>query len=168
MSSIENQDQGSAFGFGPWFYHRIAGTLPNLESLEEMTPDALGNQLVIGIKLKTLDLVQIERLIELGANLNTCDGEWRTPLHFSVMRGDIVLVQLLVEAGANLEAKNSEDRTPIFFATEPDKKNILNILLEHGADVTVKDCFEQTVLDFANNNQDNEDIINILKTAGAR
>ena len=48
----------------------------------------------------------MEKLIELGANINAKDREGDTPMHDAVRLGRFKLIKVLLAAGANLRVKN--------------------------------------------------------------
>lgn len=55
----------------------------------------------------------VKRLLELGANVESKDGSYQTPLWWAVHRNVLAVVKLLFKAGADIEAKDSEGQTPL-------------------------------------------------------
>jgi len=52
------------------------------------------------------DIKEIDRLIELGEDLNQPDGEGRSPLHWAYGAGRLLAAEYLIARGANPEAKD--------------------------------------------------------------
>jgi ankyrin repeat protein len=71
----------------------------------------------------------------MGANVNLCDREKNTALHYACKRS-FDLVKLLIDWGADLDATNAWNRSPIRFAIHYEKLDIINYLIEMGARVS--------------------------------
>ena len=50
----------------------------------------------------------ISTLIEAGTDVNVCNGNGRTPLHWAVERGNLAAVQTLLERGARIDIREEE------------------------------------------------------------
>lgn len=50
----------------------------------------------------------ISTLIEAGTDVNVCNGNGRTPLHWAVERGNLSAVQTLLERGARIDIREEE------------------------------------------------------------
>lgn len=48
----------------------------------------------------------IDELVRRGAEVNTFDEQWRTPLHHAVISGNATAVVRLLHHGADLDAKD--------------------------------------------------------------
>jgi ankyrin repeat protein len=76
----------------------------------------------------------VEKLIELGADVNAVDNAGKTPLMeciASIKKRDIYGVRKLIEHGANVNAVDNEGRTPLMWAVDDD--DIMRLLIEKGA-----------------------------------
>lgn len=108
-------------------------------------------------------------LLREGANPNLRDELGRTALCAAVLTGDIETVKLLVAGGAdvNVAIAGSSAITPLMLAASKDAQ-IVRLLLEKGADVNARtEEGGDTALFFAKM-RNREDIIRLLKDAGAK
>lgn len=59
----------------------------------------------------------ISTLIEAGTDVNVCNDNGRTPLHWAGERGNLFAVQTLLERGARIDMREEEtDMTPLDIA----------------------------------------------------
>ena len=92
----------------------------------------------------------VQRLIELGADVNANNNELSTPLHEAMGQHQydgendnyLKTFEVLLQNGANIHAKNFSGQTPLHFANS----KIAPVLIQNGGDVTVKDVNLQTPL----------------------
>lgn len=68
----------------------------------------------------------VERLLDMGADVNAVDSSLNTPLHLAE---DIELVRKLVSAGANISAKNCSGKIPLHIASVNDREDVALFLL---------------------------------------
>ena len=112
-----------------------------LESLEK---DPTQTSLVFGSIETTLlhaaaydgKAVIVERLIDLGADVNAKESSGRTPLHHAANNGHIDVIVELVRSGADIESKDAGGMTPLMWAKISRtgiKDDIVAKLLELGA-----------------------------------
>jgi ankyrin repeat protein len=81
------------------------------------------------------------RLSEPGVDVNACDDEGMTPLHFATQNEIAEPARMLISAGADVAAASVNRTTPLYIAirnTTPAGLEILTLLLAHGADPTVE------------------------------
>ncbi len=98
--------------------------------------------------------LRVERLVELGADINGPNRYEETPLMIAAKRNNTDTVSLLVRLGANLESKDLSDRTPLFFAAIfNNDTNVINRLIQLGANVDEKDAFGKTAFEYLDNNK---------------
>jgi ankyrin repeat protein len=88
---------------------------------------------------KENNLLEVSRLLSVGADVNAKDDHGETPLHWASQRGHVHVVQALVEHGADAEAKDSKEWTPLHSASRWGHVQVVIELLKHGADVEAKD-----------------------------
>ncbi len=62
------------------------------------------------------DIVEVQRLLDHGANVNAIDENGWQPLHEAVHSGQLDIVKLLVERGADISAKTNNGGTPLWWA----------------------------------------------------
>jgi ankyrin repeat protein len=81
-------------------------------------------------------------LIEVGADVNSRDGEGIGPLGYAAVMGDAALASLLIERGAKIDAQDSVlGGTPLHLAALRGRVDVVLLLVEKGAplDVRTKD-----------------------------
>ena len=69
--------------------------------------------------------MQIQYLIENGANIEAKDCREETPLHLASSYGKTEVVKYLVSKGANKNAKNNDGKTPYDVARKDEIKELL-------------------------------------------
>lgn len=90
-------------------------------------------------------LVDVEELIEMGADLEELDSWGRTALLVAVQIGDIPKAKLLLEYGADGKAQGLRG-TAVFYAVEHSQAHMLQWLIESGYDVRQTDYYGTTLL----------------------
>lgn len=91
----------------------------------------------------------VERLIDLGCNVNNINKEKENPLILAVkncQNEDVNLISTLLERGANTEQCNNILWSALEYAMRGEKINIVRLLLEYGADPNVKIKSEWSLL----------------------
>jgi ankyrin repeat protein len=61
-------------------------------------------------------LGNVETLLSKGADINQCDAEGNTAMHFAVMTKSIEMVMLLDSKGGQADIANGEGETPIMMS----------------------------------------------------
>ena len=74
-------------------------------------------------------------LIQQGADVNTKDTNFRTPLHLAAWENAFATVEVLLKHGADVNAKLRDGVTPLHFAASGNAVETAEVLLKHGADV---------------------------------
>ena len=95
----------------------------------------------------------VQRLIELGADINTYNNELSTPLHEAVSGRSSnaeETVKILLQNGAEVNAKKLDGQTPLHDADF----QLSTVLIQHGADVRTKDVDLKTPLHGATQRND--------------
>lgn len=63
--------------------------------------------------------VGITRLLrDRGADVNSVDLSYRTPLHFASLLGMLEIVMMLLDHNANVNAKNEQGETPLHLVSQ--------------------------------------------------
>jgi ankyrin repeat protein len=115
------------------------------------------------------NVVEVERLLDGGADVSVADNGGWTSLHVAVCdAGWLEVVKLLLDHGADVTATNKYGMTPLHMATYYDvgSAEIVKLLLDHGASVDAKDNDNSTPLRRAAQNGKNE-IVKLLLNYGA-
>ena len=98
---------------------------------------------------------EIQRLLELGADINIQNYKGKTGLHCAAKAGFLNVINLLIENGATVDAIDNDGETPLFEAIRSTIKSgekqraALEALLRKGADPNVKNRKGQTPLQVA-------------------
>lgn len=74
-----------------------------------------------------------ELLIELGANIECCDENQWTALHYSSRNGWSRIVRSLVERKCDIDGKNLEGETALTIAARYSQADVFELLIELGA-----------------------------------
>ena len=77
-------------------------------------------------------VVEIDRLVKQGADLNARDGNGRTPMMVAAFRQDDAAVRALIEAGANLNALDHQSYDVITIAAVLNDLDTLKTVLAAG------------------------------------
>ncbi len=74
------------------------------------------------------EILKMRELVKGGADVNECDGEGNTPLHYA---GNAELARVLLEAGAQVGVRNSTGDTPLHYAASA---RFVRAMVDAGAD----------------------------------
>ena len=100
-----------------------------------------------------LDLLPIiDRLIQMGANLNENSEEGCSPLLAAVRNSRIEATRHLIELGADIDKSDNYGFNPILAAAQSNEMEILHLLLERGANPNSRDINQRTPLQIASTN----------------
>lgn len=82
------------------------------------------------------DISEIEKLIKSGADVNTFQCRWFSPLYMA-KTGEVA--ELLIKNGANINEINDDGETPLYWASVKNRVDVAGVLIKHGADVNIVD-----------------------------
>jgi ankyrin repeat protein len=75
----------------------------------------------------------LAKLLKTQVDLDSKDGDGRTPLSWAAERGHETVVKLLLETGrVNPNSKNGDGRTPLWYVAERGHEAVVKLLLETG------------------------------------
>ncbi|XP_061186671.1 26S proteasome non-ATPase regulatory subunit 10-like [Saccostrea echinata] len=92
-----------------------------------------GTPLIYAAKMGLIPV--IEKLINLGANVNCLDKDKRTVLHHACQRGPKEIIQVLIKAGCDMYKANSDGDLPIHVAATSGHTESMEELLKAGMDI---------------------------------
>lgn len=91
--------------------------------------DCVGNT---PLHYSTFDVQLFERLVSLGANINTLNKSGESVVFYAVKQPNIELVKRLIELGANIHLKNNFGNNILHYACNDFK--LSELLLDHGVE----------------------------------
>lgn len=122
--------------------------------------------LLIACKEENLQLVQ--RLIDLGANIELQNDRMINPLLNVVQSGNLNQLSLLIKKNANINVKNNDGMTPLLLSVLYGHNDLVNVLIDAGADLDAQEYDDlYSALMIACNNG-NLEIVKKLINAGAK
>ncbi len=74
------------------------------------------------------DVNAVRSLISRGADVNTVNGDRKTPLHASADKGHLKIVDLLLKSGADVKVRDAESHTPYFYAEKNGHHDVAQLL----------------------------------------
>lgn len=107
--------------------------------------------LIAAVNAEPISLQIISCLVEAEADVNYCDEDGTSAMHFAAEFGQLDALKILVEAGASIDAKDNvgcasflffhvftqRENTPIFYAVGKNMVACVKYLIEIRADLTV-------------------------------
>jgi ankyrin repeat protein len=116
----------------------------------------------------TGNAAMVKLLIRSGANVNSRDDLWTTPLHAAAMYGgDRQAIEALVAAGADIEASDKQGVTPLMLAGRSGTLKAVETLAAHGASLDAKGSNGLPVIGYAALGG-NEEVVKFIYEKGGR
>ncbi|MFH1117872.1 MAG: ankyrin repeat domain-containing protein [Pseudomonadota bacterium] len=81
------------------------------------------------------DKAEVQRLLDLGVDVNECDAFGQTPLLWAASMGHEEIVKFLLDKGAAVNARDHNGWTALLWAARNSRTTILRLLIDNGADV---------------------------------
>jgi ankyrin repeat protein len=126
-----------------------------LQEKPDVNERSVGGETALQVAAAMNKPAEVQRLIQLGADLNAIDDRGQTPLHMA-LRSDSTgkVLKLLLDAGAdpniNPPLRPPPDwRRPLHTAAEEGNRLIVSHLLDAGAQIDAQDTRGRTALDLA-------------------
>ena len=88
----------------------------------------------------------IQKLLGLGADINSLDGVNRSPIMYAINLKHITIVTLLLFAHAQVNVRDIYGDTPLHWAASTGPTEVVQMLLQHGASVNIANNHEETPL----------------------
>ena len=89
--------------------------------------------------LKSGNLSEVMRLVNLGSDPNEADAYDYTALHYASIFGDTSIVKFLLEKGAEINERTHDTKsTPLHYAAANGMTEAVKVLIKLGADVNAK------------------------------
>ena len=107
----------------------------------------------------------VELVIKYGANVNDVyDGDNRTVLGESALRGLDSVIKILLKNGANPDkgARGKTNGTPLMSAASGGHFTTVVLLIDSGANISTKDIFGKSAIDYAASSKDDNNVLELL------
>ncbi|MEU6883038.1 ankyrin repeat domain-containing protein [Streptomyces sp. NPDC046712] len=92
------------------------------------------------------DTAEIRAALDAGANVESRDGEHRTPLLLAARADHVAAAEILVDAGADPDARDAQDDTPWLVTGVTGSVDMMRVLLAAGPDLRLTNRFGGTSL----------------------
>jgi ankyrin repeat protein len=94
--------------------------------------------------------IQVQFLVDKGANVNIKDKNGRTAIHHAAMnRYGNTRILALIRNGEDVNTADIHGRTAIFYAVSNNDKPMVEMLIDNGADTLKRDDQGKTALWYA-------------------
>ena len=99
---------------------------------------------------------KVQRMVELGTDVNTIDEYGRTPLHLAAAKGHDIDMRVLIDLGADINAQDKQGRTPLMYAAADGKGNVAALLVSKVANVNIQDVDGKRAYEWAKSGGNSE------------
>lgn len=114
-------------------------TLPkNIEHLDELSPEELGQVITWELTRVTPSIPLIMGCIQAGVDLNAKDKSGLTLLHLAAEKGRPGVIDILVSHGVDINLRCSFGMTALHYAVRNDRYESVKRLIAAGADLDAK------------------------------
>jgi ankyrin repeat protein len=94
-------------------------------------------------------ILEIDRLIKKGADVNSETEEGVTPIVYAVSNNRTKIAKMLIDYGADLNKLTARYETPLIIAVKNQNEEITEALIRGGADLDLTDNYDATPLHYA-------------------
>lgn len=105
-----------------------------------------GGSTVLGYAVKYGQIKIVRELLDAGAWVDGCEGDWMTPLMWGSYCDQLVCVKMLLAAGADVNAIDALGRSALLFASADGGHELVQYLLYAGANPNLQDYTGTTPL----------------------
>lgn len=88
----------------------------------------------------------LSKVIECEGDVNACEWNFYTPLHYACIKGNVADIRTLIQSGANVMALSQHELTPLHLACRYDRVEAVKELLKNKAFINAKDHRSKTPL----------------------
>lgn len=99
---------------------------------------------------------EVNKMLRSGMQVDICDTNGNTALHYGAKYKHTDVVRLLVRKGADVNKQNHQKRTPLHVASEYNSNEIIRALMQCDALTNIKDDRGYTPIDIARINKNKE------------
>ncbi len=117
---------------------------------------------------KNADRVEVAKLLDSGADIESRNESGRTVLMLTALRGNSQIVATLLDHGADVRASDPDGMTPLMWAAFGGSGPTVKVLLSRGAEINTKNKKGETALTWARARGSNRAVIDELLKKGAR
>ncbi|MBD0852572.1 ankyrin repeat domain-containing protein [Maribacter arenosus] len=103
------------------------------------------------ISVIDMNFEKAKQIIHDGIDINQCDSNGWTALHFAAQNNDIRIGKLLIDKGASLDLQDKYGNSPLWRATftSNGKGDFISLLLANGADRNLKNLNDISPVELA-------------------
>ncbi|XP_032526437.2 protein phosphatase 1 regulatory subunit 12C isoform X1 [Danaus plexippus] len=112
------------------------------------------------------DKEEVQRLLKMGADINTANVDGLTALHQACIDDNLEMVEFLVEHGADVNRGDNEGWTPLHATASCGFLSIARYLLENGADVAAVNYDGELSVDIAESDKMEELLQKVIDDKG--
>ncbi|KAK9736227.1 Ankyrin repeats (3 copies) [Popillia japonica] len=106
-------------------------------------------------------LLDLQKMVARGEDLETCDKQGATPLHISAANGYITVVEYLLDQNVRTDAQDKDDWQPAHAAACWGHLDVLEMLVQAGADLNAKNKYDETPADICEDPEIKERIVQL-------
>lgn len=113
--------------------------------------------------IKNNDVVEIEKVIKNGADVNARYTDNMTVLMYAANYNSLEVARLLIEKGADVNAREEIGNSPLMFAASFSSLGVAKLLIDNGADVNAKNSGGVTALLIITKSPVRKDSVELVK-----
>lgn len=157
-SSLENSSKNNDMV-------EVRSIIGKMENIDKSKNSDIHNALGMSIGRCHPDIVQ--ELINTGNDVNIVEVDGETLLMLASGYCSEV-IESLIKAGADINARDIKGNTAIVRAIQRENVEAVRVLIKAGADISLKNNNGAGIMQIVKGNNDNSEIIRILKEAGVK
>lgn len=138
----------------------------SIDDLEVLTPDQLGELLILEVQTKYPNIYYIQDLIDVGCTINFRDHIGRTAFYCSAIDGKFSVMKSLISNGADIHVRDNGNRTAWEWLARLGSLEVIEFLVSIGVDVNYSGFNEFRALHWAAFNG-HQEVVEFLISNGA-